>query len=159
MTETTTQLEPIVKTIDVAAPIEVAFRVFTEEIATWWPTRTHSIREDRVVDVVLEGRLGGRIYEVSPDGDADWGRVVAWEPPHRVVLEWDPSLVRRTPTEVEVAFTAVDPATTRVRLEHRGWDKIGERGSAGRVSYLVGWDPVLASFVARLTRLDGPSPG
>jgi uncharacterized protein YndB with AHSA1/START domain len=153
MTDTTAAgLAPVVKTIEVAAPIELAFRVFTDEIATWWPTASHSIREDRVLEIVLEGRPGGRIYEVSSDGEADWGRVLAWDPPHRFVLEWDPSLVRRTPTEVEVTFEALDEGRTRLRLEHRGWDRIGERGPASRAGYENGWDSVLASYEDRVGR-------
>lgn len=151
MTETTAaNLAPVVKTLDVEAPLEIAFRVFTEEIAAWWPTRTHSLREDRVLDIVLEGRIGGRIYEVSPDGEADWGRVLVWEPPRRFVLEWDPSLVRRTPTEVEVTFEPFAESRTRVRLEHRGWDRLGERGPVGRASYDSGWDAVLTAYLGRL---------
>lgn len=151
MTETTaTGLTPVVKTLDVEAPLDVAFRVFTEETATWWPTRTHSLREDRVLDIVLEGSVGGRIYEVGPDGEADWGRVLVWEPPRRFVLEWDPSLIRRTPTEVEVTFEPLGAARTRIRLEHRGWDRIGERGPAGRASYDSGWDAVLGAYRDRM---------
>src|SRR3954469_17750767 len=68
---------------------ERAFEVFTSRLADWWPLETHVIGAKPVVAAVIEPRTGGRWYERSADGrESDWGRVLAWEPPSRVVLSW-----------------------------------------------------------------------
>jgi uncharacterized protein YndB with AHSA1/START domain len=135
----TTQLETIRKEVLVDfTPVE-AFGLFTDGIAKWWPVRTHSYGGDTVTDVVLEGREGGRLYEVTATGEQDWGEVRVWEPPHRLVVEWtitDPA------TEVEVTFTP-EGGGARVVLEHRGFGDGGRRDG-----YDSGWDIVLAPFVA-----------
>ena len=140
-------IEPVQVAIEVRRGIEEAFRVFTDEIAAWWPVAGHSVEPDRVEAVVLEGRLGGRLYERWHDGEeADWGRVVAWEPPRRLVLAWKPNPERRAATEVEVRFVAVEPDHTRVELEHRGWERLGDLGPEARASYDGGWPGVLDSY-------------
>ena len=140
-------IEPVQVAIEVRRGIEEAFRVFTAEIAAWWPVAGHSVEPDRVEAVVLEGRLGGRLYERWHDGgEADWGRVVAWEPPERLVLSWKPNPERTAATEVEVRFVAVEPDHTRVELEHRGWERLGELGPEARASYDGGWPGVLDSY-------------
>ena len=139
-------LEPVRQSVRVRRPIEAAFELFTRDIGTWWPVHTHHARGE-VVGVVFEGRIGGRIYERCRDGEtADWGRVLAWEPPTRVVFTWQPGRSQPEPTEVEVCFTAEGPAATRVDLEHRGWERLGELGGAARQSYLNGWPGVLRRF-------------
>ncbi|HEX3202327.1 MAG TPA: SRPBCC family protein [Actinomycetes bacterium] len=144
MTET---IQPVVVAIDVRRGIEEAFRVFTTEIGAWWPVAAHSVEPDRVETVVLEGRVGGRLYERWHDGgEVDWGRVLAWEPPARLVLSWSPTLERRPPTEVEVRFLAVEPDHTRVELEHRGWERLGDLAAQARSSYEGGWPGVLDAF-------------
>src|SRR5215468_5378699 len=78
------------KVVSVKAPQEVAWRVFTEKMGTWWPLATHKIGKAAAVDAVIEPRVGGRWYERGEDGSTcDWGRVLAWEPPSRLVLSWD----------------------------------------------------------------------
>jgi uncharacterized protein YndB with AHSA1/START domain len=118
------------KTVTVNAPIEKAFRVFTEGFDTWWP-RGHHIGKADLKQAVIEGKEGGRWYEVGVDGnECDWGRVLAWDPPTRLVLAWqlsasweyDPELL----TEVEVRFEAEGPSLTRVQLEHRNLDRYGD---------------------------------
>lgn len=118
------------KTVTVAAPIALAFEVFTGDIASWWPMASHHIGEADCAAVVIEPRAGGRWYERGVDGvECVWGRVAVWEVPHRVVLVWqlsvhfqyDPQLH----TEVDVRFVALDAHTTRVELEHRGLQAYG----------------------------------
>jgi uncharacterized protein YndB with AHSA1/START domain len=139
-------LEPVRQAVRVRRPIEAAFELFTREIGSWWPVDTHHARGD-VVGVVFEQRLGGRIYERCRDGqEADWGEVLAWDPPGRVVFSWLPSRRQGAPTEVEVRFTAVDPTTTLVEVEHRGWERLGDLGAQTRTSYLNGWPGVLRRF-------------
>jgi uncharacterized protein YndB with AHSA1/START domain len=112
-------------TITVGVPVERAFRVFTESFNTWWPAEYHIGRADMAA-AILEPREGGRWYERGVDGsECDWGRVLAWEPPHRVVVTWqisgrwqfDPDPEHAS--EIEVRFTADGPEQTTVELEHR----------------------------------------
>ena len=139
-------IEPVRVAIEVRRGIEEAFRVFIAEIDTWWPVAGHSVEPDRVEAVVLEGRPGGRLYERWHDGgEADWGRVLAWEPPARLVLSWSPN-PERPATEVEFRFLAVEPDHTRVELEHRGWERLGDLGPEARASYDGGWPGVLDSY-------------
>ena len=136
------------KSLTVAAPQERAFEVFTERIGTWWPFDRYSIGEARTRDAVFETREGGAVYEVMDGGEtAPWATVVAWEPPSRLVISWhvNPEVPA---TEVEVRFTPEGDGT-RVVLEHRGWERLGERAEAAREGYEGGWDEVLRRFVER----------
>ena len=145
-------IEPVRATVEVRRGIEDAFRVFTAGIATWWPVAGHSVEPGKVVAVVLEDRVGGRLYERWHDGgEADWGRVLAWEPPTRLLLAWSPNPERPAPTEVEVRFLAVEAGRTRVELEHRGWERLGELAAQARDSYRDGWPTVLDAYTATAT--------
>ena len=111
---------PIVKRFTVEAPAERAFRVFTANMGAWWP-KEHHIGKSPLRDCVIEPKLGGRWYEVNEDGSTcEWGKVLVWDPPRRLVLAWqlnfefkyDPSLT----TEVDVRFTALGPRQTPRRM-------------------------------------------
>jgi uncharacterized protein YndB with AHSA1/START domain len=141
---------PVRKSVVVRAPVERAFDVFTAGISRWW-FKTHKIGPAPLKEVVMEGRAGGRWYERDEDGsECDWGRVLVWEPPKRLVLAWqidadfkyDPGLV----TEVEVTFAAVGANETRVALEHRHLERVGERAEWLRTQLDGGWTPLLESF-------------
>lgn len=143
------------KVISVKAPPEVAWRVFTEKIGTWWPLATHKIGKAKAVDSVIEPRVGGRWYERGDDGSTcDWGQVLSWEPHTRLVLTWeisadwqhDPNLK----TEVEVRFIPGGQDSTRVELEHRHLDLYGSRRDQMRGIFDSegGWSGILASFAA-----------
>jgi uncharacterized protein YndB with AHSA1/START domain len=141
------------QSVVVQAPQERAFAVFTERMGTWWPLQTHVIGRRPVADAVVEPREGGRWFERSADGSEwDWGRVLAWEPPHRVVLSWEISCDWRhdeaVQTEVEVNFRAEDERTTRVELEHRGLEAYGARTDEMRGIFDSegGWRGLLARF-------------
>jgi uncharacterized protein YndB with AHSA1/START domain len=139
-----TALAPVRKQISVDCDVETAFRTFTEDIATWWPVESHSITGEGTTPV-FEQRAGGRLYERAPDRqEHDWAAILAYEPPHRVVLEWK---VNSTvpPTEVEVRFSP-DGDGTRVELEHRGWEQYPSGGGDERGSYDSGWSRVLERF-------------
>jgi uncharacterized protein YndB with AHSA1/START domain len=139
-------IEPVQATVEVRRGIEEAFRVFTAEIAGWWPVAGHSVEPDMVEAVVLEKRVGGRLYERWRDGgEADWGRVLAWEPPTRLLLAWSPN-PEQAPTEVEVRFVAVEADHTRVELEHRGWERLGDLAAQARAGYDGGWPGVLDAY-------------
>jgi Activator of Hsp90 ATPase homolog 1-like protein len=140
-------IEPVAVRVDVRLGIDGAFRVFTGEIGGWWPVAIHSVEPARVEAVVLEGRDGGRLYERWRDGaEVDWGRVLAWAPPERLLLGWAPNPERPAVTEVEVRFTAVAPDHTRVELEHRGWERLGDPAAQARASSQAGWPGVLDAF-------------
>jgi uncharacterized protein YndB with AHSA1/START domain len=155
MSEQTT-IAPVRTATTVEAPIDHAFRVFTEGFGTWWPA-SHHTGDDGFVEAVLEPREGGRWYERRRDGaDGEWGSVLAWEPPHRLLLAWqldadfqyDPDPARAT--EVEVRFTAEGPDRTRVELEHRLLERFGDRADAVRsaIGSDGGWPGILAQFAA-----------
>jgi uncharacterized protein YndB with AHSA1/START domain len=140
------------KTIQVKAPPEVAWRVFTEKMGTWWPLANYKIGSARAVDVVMEPRVGGRWYERGEDGSScDWGRVLSWEPYTRLVVTWDiDANFRPDPalnTEIEVRFIA-DGKETRVELEHRHLDRYGSRREEMRRIFDTegDWGRVLAMF-------------
>jgi uncharacterized protein YndB with AHSA1/START domain len=142
---TQAQIEAIRKSVTVKAAVERAFQAFTDEITTWWPLATHSYGGEKATEAVFEGRNGGRVYERQEDGtEADWAEVIAWEPPHRFVLEW-----KICPSEVEVRFSYESEGVTRVYLEHRGWERAGENAEAMRENYAGGWEVVLGAFTAR----------
>jgi uncharacterized protein YndB with AHSA1/START domain len=131
------------KSVTVPLPVEQAFELFTERIGSWWTLRTHSVGGEQAQTVVLEGKLNGRLYERQTDGtEADWGRVTVFEPPHRLVLAWN----LKVGTEVEIRFTA-DGESTRVDLEHRGWERLGDEADRWYRSYDEGWPTVLRAYV------------
>jgi uncharacterized protein YndB with AHSA1/START domain len=154
-----TTYAPVVRSITVATSRDRAFKVFTEQIGTWWP-KEYSIGEADMADFVVEPKVGGRWYEVGADGvECDTGRVLVCEPPERVVFAWhlngewqfDPDPDHAS--EVEVRFVAEAPGRTRVELEHRnlerhgpGWeperDAVG--GEGGWPLYLQRFGQVLA---------------
>lgn len=137
---------PVRKTVRVGWDVEAAFRRFTEGMGEWWPLATHSVGQESAVGVVLEGRVGGRLYETGTDGStSDWGRVTAWEPPVRVSFTWHPGREADSAQQVEVTFTAEENGT-RLELIHSGWVRLGEGGAAVREDYDKGWEMVLGRF-------------
>jgi uncharacterized protein YndB with AHSA1/START domain len=146
MSQQTSELV-IRKSVTIAAPVEHAFRVFTEEIHTWWPLKTHAVDTERSETVILEGRKGGRLFERTRAGDEHvWGTVALWEPPHRVGYSWHPGRGEETSQEVDVRFTPAGKGT-RVDVRHWGWEKLGERLDETVASYEEGWDRVLGHYV------------
>ena len=142
------------KSFTVRATPEKAFEVFTAGHHRWWP-KSHSIGDAPLKMATIEPRVGGRWFSLTEDGvEHDWGDVLAWEPPARLVLAWrlngqftyDPDLL----TEVEVRFAPAGAGETRVDFEHRGLERFG--GSAGaqaiRAGMNQGWDVILDSFQA-----------
>jgi uncharacterized protein YndB with AHSA1/START domain len=138
--------EPVRKSVEVAVPVEAAFRAFHERIAEWWPLKEYSVFREDATDVVFEPREGGRIYEISSGGEEnDWARITAWEPSSRLVLAWSPNREPGPETEIEVRFTP-NGGGTRVDLEHRGWEVLGERADEARGEYDAGWGGLLAAY-------------
>jgi uncharacterized protein YndB with AHSA1/START domain len=144
--------------IVVEAPIERAFSVFTEDFDKIKP-REHNLLGVDIAETVFEPRVGGRIYDRGVDGsECHWARVLAYEPPDRVVFSWDISPqwqveadLEKT-SEVEVRFIAEASERTRVELEHRNLDRHGEGWEAERdgVGGEGGWPLYLQRFTERL---------
>ena len=146
--------------IVVNAPIERAFSIFTDDIGSWWPP-DHHILQAELAEMVFEPREGGHVYDRGVDGsECRWARVLAYEPPHRVVFSWDINMQWQLETdlektsEIEVRFVSEGPDRIRVELEHRNLDRHGEgwEGMRGAVGSPGGWQRGLETFAARLAR-------
>ena len=138
--------------IVVDAPAQRAFRVFTEKMETWWPA-SHHVGKTEFKSIVLDRRANGRWAEVGADGSqCDWGHVLVWDPPKRLVLAWqltadwqfDPNFV----TEVEINFVPAGDGRTRVALEHRNLERFGAKEEAVRnsVGSDGGWPFIMRRF-------------
>jgi uncharacterized protein YndB with AHSA1/START domain len=139
-------IEPFRLAFEVDAPQDHAFDTWTRGIDRWWPaSHTQTGRED--LRIVLEGHVGGRIFERTPDGDEfDWGQVQVWEPPSRLVYSWHLRRDPREATEVEILFRAIGGAATRVEIEHRGWERLGADGQDERDKHGGGWMTLLPHY-------------
>jgi DNA-binding transcriptional ArsR family regulator len=138
------RLEPVVKIVTVPGEPRVVFELFTTRMGEWWPLNTHSIGGDDAVDARIEPEVGGRIYEVTRQGqEHDWGRVSSWEPGSRVAFDWNPGLPVAQSTHVEITFHQTAEGT-EVTLVHDGWEARGDEATRMRAEYDTGWDHVLA---------------
>jgi uncharacterized protein YndB with AHSA1/START domain len=140
--------------IVVDAPVEIAFSVFTEDFDSIKP-REHNMLGVDIAESVFEPRVGGHVYDRGVDGsECRWARVLAYEPPNRVVFSWDISPMWQIETdldktsEVEVRFIAETPERTRVELEHRHLDRHGDgwEGMREGVAGDQGWPLYLQRF-------------
>lgn len=136
---------------DVACPVEDAFAIWTERIGTWWPA-DHSISGDPAA-VVLEGRVGGRIFERTRQGEEfDWGVITGWRPPDRLSYRWHLGSGPEAATDVEIRFIAVDGATTKVAIEQSGWERLGDAGAELQRRNHAGWESLVPHVRAALER-------
>jgi uncharacterized protein YndB with AHSA1/START domain len=134
------------KSVTVGVSPETAFRVFTEEIGSWWPLATKSVGQQDAVTLVIEPRIGGRVYEQVRGGEEhEWGEILAWEPPQRLIFTWHPGRGAETGQEVEVTF-APSVEGTLVELEHRGWERLVATADKIPEHYESGWDEVLERY-------------
>jgi uncharacterized protein YndB with AHSA1/START domain len=146
---------PVRQSTVVRSDREHTFDVFVRTIGIWWPVNPFSAGKDRVRDVTIEPRTGGRVYETWRDGtQVTWGELLAWDPPERFVMTWTMTPV---PTEVELRFLVLGPALTQVEVEHRGWEALSDEQLAEDCalpggylggSYAAGWTRILARMVA-----------
>jgi hypothetical protein len=142
---------PLRMSFDVACPAGQAFALWTSRIGTWWP-RDHTVTGEPGLAVVLESGVGGRIYERTTAGaEHDWGVVTVWDPPSRLAYRWHLAADRSDATEVEIRFVARAEGDTRVEIEHRGWERLGERADNWRDRNRIGWDTLLPHFAAAIT--------
>jgi uncharacterized protein YndB with AHSA1/START domain len=140
------------KTIRINVPIDRAFRVLAERMGTWWPA-THHIGKQTFVEVVVEPRAGGRWFERDAQGaECDWGRVLVWEPPKRLLVSWhlqtdftyDPDMSRAS--EVCFEFVSEGPEATRLEFEHRHLERHGVGWEKLRAGVDGGWSEVLGGY-------------
>lgn len=144
-------IEPLRLDVAVACPPEHAFAIWTEHIDLWWP-HSHTVSGAPLL-VVLEPRVGGRLFERTADGsEIDWGEITSWDPPRRFAYLWHIRRDRADATDVTVTFTAVDGGTTRVSIVHDGWERLGADGPTWRDANRGGWEGLLPHFVAACTR-------
>ena len=148
-------IEPIRLDFEVGCAPDHAFGVWTSRIATWWPA-DHTVSGDADLRVVLEPKVGGRIFERTRDGvEHDWGWVTAWEPPVRLAYRWHLRRDRSDATEVEIRFVPVEVDRTRVEIEHRDWERLGAEGQSWRDRNAGGWSTLLPHYM-EAARVDGP---
>lgn len=149
-------MTPVFKSVTVAVPPDRAFEAFTQHMARWWKP-DYSIAASPFVDVRVEAREGGRWFEVDAEGnECQWGRVMVWEPPTRVVLAWqidgtwsyDPAFE----TELEIRFIGEGDSATRVELEHRHLERFGDMAADMRATFdgEAGWSGLLARLAGTL---------
>jgi uncharacterized protein YndB with AHSA1/START domain len=144
--------------IVVDAPAQKAFEVFTDDIGSWW-TPEHHILQAELKEMEFEPRVGGHIIDRGVDGsECKWSRVIAYEPPNRIVFSWDIDLQWQVETdpartsEIEVRFIPEGPDRTRVELEHRNLDRHGDGWQQMRdaVGATDGWGHGLERFADRI---------
>lgn len=152
-------ISPVTQSVVVDAPIERAFRVFVEDFGSFKPAG-HNLLGVDIAETVFEPRVGGHVYDRGSDGsECRWATVLAYEPPHRLLLSWNISPQWRIETdrakasEWEVRFTAEDARRTRVEIEHRhlerhgdGWEGVrdGVGGDGGWPLYLQRYARIVA---------------
>lgn len=142
------------QSVVVDAPIERAFKVFTEQFGNFKP-REHNLLAVPIIETVFEPRVGGHIYDRGADGsECRWARVLAYEPPTRLLMSWDISprwQIESDPdktSEWEVRFIAETTSRTRVEIEHRKLDRHGQGWESERdgVAGDQGWPLYLQRY-------------
>jgi uncharacterized protein YndB with AHSA1/START domain len=139
--------EPLTLSFRVACSPEHAFHTWTARTSLWWPA-DHTASGESGLDVVIEPRVGGRIFERAPSGaEVDWGEVLVWEPPRRLAYLWHLRADRADATEVEIVFAPDGAGATAIRIDHRGWERLGARADAWRDRNRRGWETLLPWYV------------
>ncbi|HVS62394.1 MAG TPA: SRPBCC family protein [Thermoanaerobaculia bacterium] len=148
-TKTSDSVAPLRKSVRVCRSAADAFRLFTAELESWWPLRTHSVSGDRTRLCAFECHRGGQIYEEDQDGKRFvWGTVLVWDPPYRLAFTWHPGRAEDTRQEVEVRFLEQGDET-RLELVHTGWERLGNEALETRGRYDSGWQAVLEAYASR----------
>jgi hypothetical protein len=141
-------IPPLQLSYDLQCSPEHAFEVWTTRLSSWWP-KGHSASGDPDTMVMIEPRLGGRIFERTPDGtEIDWGEITRWEPPYRLGYLWHIRRHADEATNVELTFVDRGDGTTRLEIMHTGWERLGAQGRAWRESNTNGWSALIPNFMA-----------
>ena len=145
------EYDPLVVSVTVPLEAPQAFRLFTAGMDRWWPSEGHSVT-GLGARPVFEARIGGRIYEVGPDGSRHiWGTVESIDPPGHVAFSWHPGREPESAQHVEIAFDQRGEETV-VTLTHTGWEILGDRATETRSGYQTGWSLVLGQRFAEAAR-------
>lgn len=126
-----------------------AFEIWTLDTTMWWPP-DHTVSAAHGVVVTFEPRVGGRIFERTPEGaEHDWGEILAWDPPRGLSYLWHLAFDRSDATQVEITFSPDDEVDgCRVRIEHRGWERLGAVAAERRRRNEMGWAGLLEHYRA-----------
>ena len=139
--------DPLRFSFDVACDADHAFATWTQRITLWWPP-DHTVSGSPEA-VVLEGLIGGRIYERTAHGDEhDWGVVTAWRPPVLVGYRWYLGGDADRATDVAIRFVPLDAQATRVEIEQSGWERLGAAAGELRDRNRSGWESLMPHFRA-----------
>ena len=143
--ETCPMIEPIELSFTVPCSAAHAFDVWTTRTSLWWPS-THSVSQSPDLTITIEGRVGGRIFERTPEGgEHDWGEVVRWDPPGAFAYRWHLRQDREDATDVVIEFTDADGGAA-VRITHTGWERLGAKGPDLQHRNRQGWTGLLPHF-------------
>jgi hypothetical protein len=127
-------------------PVE-AFDTWTRRISIWWP-KQHTRSRELDAYVVLEPKVGGRLFERTPNGEEfHWGSVTAWDRPHHFGYRWHITSPQDEATQVEVRFADVGDGTTLVTILHSGFDRLGDKGLPRREANLSYWETLVPAFI------------
>ncbi len=139
-------IEPLKMAFVVACPPDHAFSTWTRKASSWWPVE-HTMSHEQGTEIVFEPRAGGRVFERTPGGrEIEWGRIVDWDPPRRLHYLWHIATDPSRATDVEIVFRELPGSSTRIEIEHGGWDRLGEAGPAWRDANQAGWDGVTPGY-------------
>jgi uncharacterized protein YndB with AHSA1/START domain len=146
---TTQLIEPVKVAVFVNVTAERAWQVFTEDATSWWPLHSHSVLAEEGKQpqaIVIEGNVGGEIYEQLGAVRHHWARIHTWEPPSRLAYTWRVNPAGPA-TEVAISFSA-EGAGTRVEVVHSGWEAYADHADEMRANYGgdQGWNTVLGCF-------------
>lgn len=139
-------IPPLELSLPLDCSAEHAFATWTTRFGTWWPAG-HSV-SGAPAAIVLEPRLGGRLFERTADGaEIEWGEITRWEPPTRLAYLWHIRREREQATEVAITFVADGPDRCRLEIVQTGWERLGDEGAPWREANTRGWNGLLPHFV------------
>lgn len=139
---------PVLHHVEIALPVAQAFELFVHGMARWWPFKGHSCGGADAINVIVEGRVGGTVTEVTRHGQRHpWGTLLAWQPPHRLVMSWHPGQPSAMATRLELRFEEIVGGCV-LHLVHDGWGVRGASADDVRNGYLHGWSKVLQRWAA-----------
>jgi uncharacterized protein YndB with AHSA1/START domain len=141
-------IEPLRLSFVVECEPDHAFTTWTRKTSSWWPVE-HTVSHEAGAEIVFEPHPGGRIFERLGDGrEIEWGKVLDWDPPHRLRYLWHIATDPDHATDVEIVFHEIAGSSTRVEIEHSGWERLGDIGQSWRDANRAGWDGVVPSYTA-----------
>jgi uncharacterized protein YndB with AHSA1/START domain len=143
--------DPLRIVFEVACGVDHAFVTWTERIGIWWPA-DHTVG-GAPTSVVLEGWVGGRIYERTVQGqEHDWGVVTLWRPPEQLSYSWHLGIGPEGATYVEIRFLPLEGGRTRVEIEQSGWDRLGAAGAELQRRNQIGWESLVPHVRAAMEK-------